>query len=74
LGGLPEKDVGILNGNLVNFTSISNSKWPFGIFIAIWYTFSRFGMLCQEKSGNPVAVCSLHSVQSGMTALFAFLQ
>jgi hypothetical protein len=28
--------------------------WPFGIFLTIWYTyFSRFGMLHQEKSGNP---------------------
>jgi hypothetical protein len=39
--------------------------WPFAIFTTIWYTlhhiatfqgdlvyFSRFGMLCQEKSGN----------------------
>jgi hypothetical protein len=22
--------------------------------MVIWYIFSRFGMLCQEKSGNPV--------------------
>jgi hypothetical protein len=38
--------------------------WPFGIFfgllvcfMAVWYicwSFSRFGMLYQEKSGNPV--------------------
>jgi hypothetical protein len=33
--------------------------WPFGIsyghFMVIWYIFPRFGMLCQEKSGNPVS-------------------
>jgi hypothetical protein len=22
-------------------------------FIVIWYIFPRFGMLCQQKSGNP---------------------
>jgi hypothetical protein len=29
---------------------------PFGIlvyFVAIWHIFNRFGMLCEEKSGNP---------------------
>jgi hypothetical protein len=26
-------------------------------FIVIWYIFSRFGMLYQEKSGNPVCDC-----------------
>jgi hypothetical protein len=36
---------------------------PFGIFTAIWYIswpfgicFYRFGMLYQEKSGNPAAL------------------
>jgi hypothetical protein len=28
--------------------------WPFGNLEAIWYVFPRFGILCQEKSGNPV--------------------
>jgi hypothetical protein len=28
--------------------------WPFGNLVAIWYAFSpRFGILYQEKSGNP---------------------
>jgi hypothetical protein len=27
--------------------------WPFGNFVAICYLFPRFGVLCQEKSGNP---------------------
>jgi hypothetical protein len=26
---------------------------PFGTLVAIWYIFTRFGALCQEKSGNP---------------------
>jgi disulfide bond formation protein DsbB len=31
---------GIINGHLL-------------YFVAIWYIFPSFGMLCQEKSGNP---------------------
>jgi hypothetical protein len=27
--------------------------WPLGNLVAIWYIFPRFGMLCQEKSGQP---------------------
>jgi hypothetical protein len=27
--------------------------WYFGNFVVIWYIFHRFGILCQEKSGNP---------------------
>jgi hypothetical protein len=29
--------------------------WPLVIFVVIWYTFSPFGTLYQEKSGNPVS-------------------
>jgi hypothetical protein len=52
-------------GNLVYF-------WQFGLFLAmwsifgnliyfmvIWYIFHRFGMLYQEKSGNPVQILML---------------
>jgi hypothetical protein len=28
---------------------------PLDIFLAIWYISSRFGMLYQEKSGNPAS-------------------
>jgi hypothetical protein len=46
---------------LVYFVSIWNILCPFGIpiswsfgnFMAIWYAFQRFGLLDQEKSGNP---------------------
>jgi hypothetical protein len=34
-------------------TAIGYTFWPFGIFMVIWYIFPRFGMLHQEKSGNP---------------------
>jgi hypothetical protein len=39
---------GLLYGYLVNFVPIWCILYPFGIFI------SRFGILYQEKSGNPV--------------------
>jgi hypothetical protein len=53
------------NPNLVNFGGPLNGKcWyivcPFGIFygdlvlfVEIWYISPRFGILCQEKYGNP---------------------
>jgi hypothetical protein len=61
------KHVGKFYGNSVYFTAIFYIQWPFGIFyfhfvqfVAIgyilwsfWCIFSRFGMLYQEKSGNP---------------------
>jgi hypothetical protein len=34
-----------------NFTKLHTTK--FGIFVLILYIFPRFGILCQEKSGNP---------------------
>jgi hypothetical protein len=47
------KDVGKLYGHLVYFTAIWYILWPFGTFLVILVYFSRFGMLYQEKSGNP---------------------
>jgi hypothetical protein len=44
---------GLSLGHLVYFTAIWYILWPSGIFIVIWYIFSRFGMLFKEKSGNP---------------------
>jgi hypothetical protein len=41
---------------LVYFMAIWNILLPFAIFyvwLQIWFIFSRFGMLYQEKSGNP---------------------
>jgi hypothetical protein len=35
--------------------------WPFGTFCGLLVYFSRFGMLCREKSGNPAwdqSLCS----------------
>jgi hypothetical protein len=45
---------------LVHFMTISSILRPFGTFcgrllhfVVIWYIFPRFGLLYQEKSGNP---------------------
>jgi hypothetical protein len=35
------------------FTAIWYILWPFGNVVVIWLYFSRFGILCLEKSGNP---------------------
>jgi hypothetical protein len=44
------ENLGVFYDHLVYFTAIGNILWPFGIFCGI---FSRFGILDQEKSGNP---------------------
>jgi hypothetical protein len=54
------EEVGVFDGNLVYFTDIWYIFWPicifcgqFVYFMVIWYIFSRFGLLSQEKSGDP---------------------
>jgi hypothetical protein len=37
----------------VNFKTIWSILLPFGMFYGHFVYFSRFGMLCKEKSGNP---------------------
>jgi hypothetical protein len=50
-------DVGTFYGHLVFFTVFCYILRTFGIFfgvyLVIWYIFSRFGILYEEKSGNP---------------------
>jgi hypothetical protein len=46
------EDVAIC-GHLVNYPAIWHILWPFGIFYPVLVHFTRFGMLYQEKSGNP---------------------
>jgi hypothetical protein len=55
------EDVGILYGDLVHFTANWCILWPFCIFYGYLVLFSHFGMLHQEKSGNPV-VASRQSI------------
>jgi hypothetical protein len=43
----------MLISNIVR-TVIWYILWPFSNFAVFWYMFPRFGILCQEKSGNPV--------------------
>jgi hypothetical protein len=47
------ENTGIFCGHLKYFTVIWYILWPFGNVVAIWYIFPRFGISCQEKSGNP---------------------
>jgi hypothetical protein len=44
------RNVGIFYGHLEYNTAI------FGNWVVIWHIFLRFGILCQEKSGNPDSV------------------
>jgi hypothetical protein len=52
-GGLAKENLDIFYDHLVYFTAIGNILWPFGHLMVIWYISSRFGILYQEKSGNP---------------------
>jgi hypothetical protein len=50
--GLAMKDAGIFYGHLVHFF-FCYILWTFGIVRGNLVYFSRFGILYQEKSGNP---------------------
>jgi hypothetical protein len=47
------KDVGIIYGHLVHFTVYWYILLTFGILCGNLVYFSRFGILYQEKFGNP---------------------
>jgi hypothetical protein len=47
------EDVRIFNGHLVHFTVFCYIIWTFGVVRGNLVYFSRFGILYQEKSGNP---------------------
>jgi hypothetical protein len=47
------EDAGIFYGHLVYFSAIWHILWPFGTCSLVLVHFTRFGMLYQEKSGNP---------------------
>jgi hypothetical protein len=56
--------VGLLYVHWVCFTAIWYILWPFGVFcghleyfMVTWHILPRFGILYQEKSGNPAADC-----------------
>jgi hypothetical protein len=49
------EDDGIFYGHLVHFRDFCYIIWTFSIVRGNLVSFSRFGILYQEKSGNPVA-------------------
>jgi hypothetical protein len=49
------ENVGIFYGHLEYFTAIWYILWPFGNLL---YNFPLFGILCEEKSGNPGSIGS----------------
>jgi hypothetical protein len=53
LEDLAKEDVGIFYYHLAYFTSIWYILWQLAIVYGYVVYFSRFGMLYQEKSGNP---------------------
>jgi hypothetical protein len=55
LEGLAIENLGIFYDHLVYFTAIGNIFGHLVYFVVILYIFPRFGILYQEKSGNPVA-------------------
>jgi hypothetical protein len=50
------EDVGLFIGHLVYFTAV----WYMYVYVVIRFVFPCFGMLYQEKSGNPGALWYLH--------------
>jgi hypothetical protein len=47
------ENASLFYGRLEYFTVTWYILWPLGNVVVIWYIFSRFGKLCQDKSGNP---------------------
>jgi hypothetical protein len=50
-------DVGIFYGYLIILRPIGKFKGNLLHFVVIWYIFPHFGVLYQEKSGNPDQKC-----------------
>jgi hypothetical protein len=63
LEGLAMEHVGIFYGHLVHFTVFCYILWTFGIVCGNLFYFSRFGILYQEKSGNPVSYDNISVTQ-----------
>jgi hypothetical protein len=41
--------------NIENFMAFWDILWPFGTFCVYLVHFSGFGIMCQEKYGNPAS-------------------
>jgi hypothetical protein len=55
------KQIGIFYGHLEYITAILYNLWPLCYLEAIWYIFTRFGIINKEKSGNPGPSITLES-------------
>jgi hypothetical protein len=55
------EDVGIFYGHVVHFTVYCYILWTFGIVRGNLVYFSHFGILYEEKSGNPGCASACHS-------------
>jgi hypothetical protein len=53
LEDLAKEDAGTFYGHLAYISAFLYILWTFGIFNDYWVYFIRFGMLSQQKSGNP---------------------
>jgi hypothetical protein len=57
LDGLAKEHIGLFYGQLVYFTANWSILLPFGMFYDYLVYFPRFGILPEEKSGNPGGHC-----------------
>jgi hypothetical protein len=53
LADLGSENVGIFCGHFEYFNVSSEQNVMYAYFLMVWYIFLRFGMLYEEKSGNP---------------------
>jgi hypothetical protein len=65
------ENLGIFYDLLVYFTAVGNMIWPFGIFCGHLAYFSPFwyGILYQEKSGNPATADSASTADAASSAV-----
>jgi hypothetical protein len=65
LEGLAIEDVVMFYRHLVHFTVFCYILWTFGVVRGILVYFFRFGILYQEKSGNPCLAGSVFLISLG---------
>jgi hypothetical protein len=66
------EDVGVFCGHLVHFRSYCYILWTLGRVCGNLAHFSRFGILCQEKSGNPYCLRKVNR-EGVITVVFRLL-
>jgi hypothetical protein len=69
LDGLATANLAILYDHLVSILQPLEIFYGHLLyFVVIWYTFPRFGILDEEKSGNPASDPGLSSIAPGHSA------